>query len=51
MKSGLLMSLSLLQVFFQYAARHSPLRMGDLLASIQPHISQDEKTLDVEMAG
>ncbi|XP_039126030.1 snurportin-1 [Dioscorea cayenensis subsp. rotundata] len=39
------------KVFFQYAARHSPLRMGDLLASIQPHISQDEKTLDVEMAG
>ncbi|KAJ0988864.1 hypothetical protein J5N97_007220 [Dioscorea zingiberensis] len=37
------------KVFFQYTARHSPLRIDDLVASIQPHLHEDEKTTDVEM--
>ncbi|XP_010907560.1 uncharacterized protein [Elaeis guineensis] len=37
------------KVFFQYAARHSPLRIEDLIASIQPNLGDNSKTTDVDM--
>lgn len=40
----------LFQVMFQYAARHSPLRIEHLLASVDSCI-QDESTSDADMLG
>lgn len=37
------------KVVFQYMARHSPLRVEDLLASISSSSEQDNRTNDVEM--
>ncbi|XP_059657393.1 uncharacterized protein LOC132303955 [Cornus florida] len=39
------------KVMFQYTARHSPLRIDDLLMSINSSSEQDNGTLDVEMIG
>lgn len=39
------------KVLFQYAARHTPLRMGDLVTSIQPNLDENTKTTEVEMDG
>ncbi|GAB2269694.1 hypothetical protein Dimus_004616 [Dionaea muscipula] len=41
------------KVIFQYMARHAPLRMDDLLASVtvSTSIDQEEKTCDVSMDG
>lgn len=40
----------LFQVMFQYAARHSPLRIEHLLASVDSCI-QDGSTSDADMVG
>ncbi|XP_077212222.1 snurportin-1 protein [Tasmannia lanceolata] len=37
------------KVLFQYTARHSPLRIEDLIASIHTSPDQDRETMDVEM--
>lgn len=39
------------KVLFQYAARHSPLRIDDLVASIQQASSESSEAADVEMDG
>lgn len=39
------------KVMFQYMARHSPLRIDDLLASINSLSDQENKPSDVEMVG
>ncbi|KAF3964551.1 hypothetical protein CMV_011166 [Castanea mollissima] len=39
------------KVMFQYMARHSPLRIDDLLASINSSNDQENKPSDVEMVG
>lgn len=39
------------KVMFQYAVRHSPLKIDDLLASINSTNGQENKPHDVEMAG
>ncbi|CAL9764468.1 unnamed protein product [Musa acuminata subsp. burmannicoides] len=39
------------KVFFQYAARHSPLRIEDLAASVQPSHVHDNTIKDVDMDG
>lgn len=38
-----------IQVFFQYAARHSPLKIEDVAASILPNLPDDSPIVDVEM--
>ncbi|URE11918.1 Snurportin 1 [Musa troglodytarum] len=38
-------------VFFQYAARHSPLQIEDLAASVQPSHVHDNTIKDVDMDG
>lgn len=38
------------KVLFQWAARHSPLRFGDLIASIQSNVTSDTKASDIDMA-
>lgn len=40
-----------LQVLFQHAARHSPLRFGDLIASIQSNLTNDSNVNDIDMSG
>ncbi|KAG6488993.1 snurportin-1-like [Zingiber officinale] len=37
------------KVFFQYAARHSPLKIEDIAASILPNLPDDSPIVDVEM--
>ncbi|XP_072961428.1 uncharacterized protein [Typha angustifolia] len=39
------------KVLFQYAARHSPLRIEDLSASLQSNPVDDSKSTDIDMAG
>lgn len=41
--------LSILQIMFQYMARHSPLKVEDL-ASMISHENQQDKPLEVEMS-
>ncbi|OMO84080.1 snurportin-1 [Corchorus capsularis] len=39
------------KVLFQYTVRHSPLKIDDLLASINSPDDQENKSCDIEMAG
>lgn len=39
------------KVMFQYMARHSPLKIDDLLASISSFVDQESKPSDMEMVG
>uniref|UniRef100_A0A7C9E2P4 Uncharacterized protein n=1 Tax=Opuntia streptacantha TaxID=393608 RepID=A0A7C9E2P4_OPUST len=39
------------KVVFQYMARRAPLRIDDLLASVNSPIDQEDKPCDVEMSG
>ncbi|MQL74800.1 hypothetical protein Taro_007157 [Colocasia esculenta] len=39
------------KVLFQYSARHNPLRFEDLVASIDPSLSQSMESKDILMAG
>ncbi|PKA61271.1 hypothetical protein AXF42_Ash006168 [Apostasia shenzhenica] len=39
------------KIFFQYAARHSPLQFQDLIAAMQSNFDEKSGATDVEMAG